>query len=178
MISIRSIILILLSIDLLLGLITLSFYEYRIFLTMQIGFISATLIMLGSMISYRRMINTRIEHNIISIDDSKDIIDTLEDPYDVYSEEEIIHNPDADLLETVKEERAKLKANKRSLIEILKDSKASLSAYRLLAYVFLILGFLYLNRHNLLDIPSYLLALGLVPSIIVILLLKAKNKSI
>ena len=53
----------------------------------QIGFISATLIMVASVISYRRMVNARVELGIIPIDDDKDVIDKLEDPYDLYSED-------------------------------------------------------------------------------------------
>ena len=132
--------------------------------------------MLGSMMAYKRMIDTRVEHNIITIDDSKDIIDTLEDPYDLYDDTEIKDDKEADLVETVKEERAKLKADKRPLREILKDSKASLSAYRLLAYTSLILGFLYLNRQELLHIPSYLLGLGIPPLIMVFVLLRGKKE--
>jgi len=76
----------------------------------------------------------------------------------------------------VKEERKKLKQNRRSLGQTLKDTKAALSIYRLGAYAILILGFMYLNRHELLHIPSYLLALSLPPLIIVIMLIREKTE--
>jgi len=141
----------------------------------QIGFISATLIMIASVISYRRMVNTRVEHGIVTMDDSKDVIDKLEDPYDLYSEEITETEEEQDLVEVVKEERKKLKQNRRSLGQTLKDTKAALSIYRLAAYGVLILGFMYLNRHGLLHIPSYLLALSLPPMIIVIMLVTQKE---
>lgn len=141
----------------------------------QIGFISATLIMVASVISYRRMVNTRVEHGIVTMDDSKDVIDKLEDPYDLYSEEMPEEEKSEDLAEVVKEEKQKLKENKRSLGQTLKDTKAALSIYRLGAYGVLILGFMYLNRQGLLHIPSYLLALSLPPMIIVIMLVTQKE---
>jgi hypothetical protein len=176
MTSIKPLFLSLLGFAIFLGLVSFAFYGKMIFLNSQIAFVSSSLVMLGSMMAYKRMIDTRVEHNIITIDDSKDIIDTLEDPYDLYDDTEIKDDKEADLVETVKEERAKLKADKRPLREILKDSKASLSAYRLLAYTSLILGFLYLNRQELLHIPSYLLGLGIPPLIMVFVLLRGKKE--
>ena len=77
----------------------------------QVGFISATLIMIASVISYRRMVNTRVEHGIVTLDDSKDVIDKLEDPYDLYSEEITQSEEEQDLVEVVKEEKKKAKEN-------------------------------------------------------------------
>ncbi len=141
----------------------------------QTGFISSTLIMIASVISYRRMVNTRVEHGIVTLDDSKDVIDKLEDPYDLYSEEITESEEEQNLSEVVKEEKQKLKENRRSLSQTLKDTKAALSIYRLGAYAVLILGFMYLNRQGLLHIPSYLLALSLPPMIIVIMLVTQKE---
>ena len=146
----------------------------------QIGFISATLIMVASVISYRRMVNARVELGIIPIDDDKDVIDKLEDPYDLYSEdivpETAEEEKEEDLATVVKEERQKLKENKRSLGQTIKDTKAALSIYRLGAYALLVLGFMYLQRQELLHIPSYLLALSLPPMIIVIMLVTQKEQ--
>jgi len=157
----------LLVVDILLTAASLIFFDIKVLYNIQIGFISAALVMIASMISYRRMVNTRVEHNVITVDDSKDVIDQLEDPYDLYSEESG-EEEEKDLVETVKE-------NKRSLYQTLKDTKAALSIYRLASYAVLILGFLYLNRHGLLHIPSYILSLGIPPVIIVVLLLREKE---
>ena len=140
-------------------------------LNTQIGFLSATLVMLGSMVSYRRMVDARVEHEIITTDIDKDVIDKLEDPYDLYSEG-IEEEPQKDLSSTIKEEKARLKQNRRSLFEVLRDTKAALSIYRIGAYGLLILGFLYLNRHGILQILPYLLSLSLPIVIIVSLLVK------
>ncbi|RRS31761.1 MAG: hypothetical protein P794_03120 [Epsilonproteobacteria bacterium (ex Lamellibrachia satsuma)] len=167
----------LVSIDILLILVSVIFFDIKIVWNTQIGFISATLVMIASMISYRRMVNARVEHNVITMDDSKDVIDKLEDPYDLYSEE-LAEGEEKNFRETVKEEKQKLKENRRSLFQILKDTKAALSVYRIGAYAVLVLGFLYLNRHGLLHIPSYILALSIPPVIIVTLLIRDKENQI
>ena len=162
--------------DILLIAVSLIFFDIKVLWNTQIGFISATLVMIASMISYRRMVNARVEHNVITMDDSKDVIDKLEDPYDLYSEEvKEDENDEKEFAEVVKEEKKKLKENKRTLFQVLKDTKAALSVYRLAAYAVLILGFLWLNRHGLLHIPSYIIALSLPPLIIVTILIRNKE---
>lgn len=162
--------------DVVLIVTSIIFFDIKVLWNTQIGFLSSALVMLASMKSYKRMVDTRVEHNIITIDDSKDVIDKLEDPHDLYSEE-IVEDEEADLVETVKEEKQRLKANRRSLGQTLKDTKAALSLYRLGAYIILILGFLYLNRHGLLHIPSYLIALTIPMVLMVFVLISNKKDS-
>ena len=165
----------LLVVDILLIVLAVIFFDIKILWSTQIGFISASLVMLASMKSYQRMVDARVEHNIITIDDSKDVIDQLEDPYDLYSEDAV--EEEKPLVDVVKEERKKLKKNSRSLGQTLKDTKAALSVYRLGAYAVLILGFLYLNRHGLLQIVPYVLALSLPMLVVVFVLLSNKENS-
>ena len=171
---------VLLAVDFVLLLVAAFFGGKVWILNTQIGFISATLIMVASVISYRRMVNARVELGIIPIDDDKDVIDKLEDPYDLYSEDIVqethTEEKEEDLVTVVKEEREKIKENKRSLGQTIKDTKAALSIYRLGAYALLVLGFMFLNRQGFLHIPSYLLALSLPPMIIVITLVTQKEK--
>lgn len=162
--------------DVVLIVTSIIFFDIKVLWNTQIGFLSSALVMLASMKSYKRMVDTRVEHNIITIDDSKDVIEKLEDPHDLYSEE-IVEEEEADLVETVKEEKQRLKANRRSLGQTLKDTKAALSLYRLGAYIILILGFLYLNRHGLLHIPSYLIALTIPMVLMVFVLISNKKDS-
>ena len=68
-----------------------------------------------------------------------------------------------------------MKQNKRSLSETLRDTKASLSLNRLGAYVLLILGFFYLNRHGFLMAPAYILALTVPMLVVVFVLLSHKE---
>ena len=162
----RTILTVLISVDILLLLIALIFFDIKVLYSTQIGYITATMVMVASIISYRRMVNARVKEKIITMDDSRDTIDKLEDPYDLYSEEEEV-DESKDLSEVVKEEKKKLKKNKRGLYQTLRDTKAALSVYRLSSYALLILGFMYLNRQELLHIPAYIIALG-IPSVILV----------
>lgn len=164
----------LIIIDVFIVLFTIIFFDINILWNTQIGFVSASLVMFASMKSYKRMVDTRVEHGIITVDDSKDVIDHLEDPYDLYSEE-VIQEDEKPLADVLKEEKENSKANRRSLGETLRDTKAALSLNRMGAYVFLILGFLYLNRHALLHIPSYLLALSVPMFVVIFVLLSNKE---
>ena len=159
--------------DILVILTSIIFFDINILWNTQIGYISASLVMLASMKSYQRMVDARVAHDIVTYDDSKDVIEKLEDPYDLYSED-VLEEEEKDLVEVVKEERKKLKDG-RSLTQILKDTKAALSVYRLGAYMVLVLGFLYLNRHELLHIPSYILAISIPMLIVVYVLLHEKE---
>ncbi|SFZ98581.1 hypothetical protein MNB_SV-5-1564 [hydrothermal vent metagenome] len=162
-------------VDVLLIVISITFGSKVWLYNTQIGFISATLVVFASMLSYRRMINTSIANGVGEIDDSKDVIDKLDDPHDLYSEDVV--QEEENFADVVKEEKAKQKQNRRSLGQTLKDSKAAFSLYRLGAYGLLVLGFMYLNRHELLHIPSYIIALSLPPLIIVVILLTQKDTS-
>ncbi len=167
---------VLLFVDLLLLLASLFFGGKVWVYNTQVGFISATLIMIASVISYRRMVNARVDHDMIPFNDgTKDVIDKIEDPYDLYSDDIQESEEEQDLVAAVKEEKQRAKENRRSFKQTLKDTKAALSLYRLGAYGVLILGFMYLNRQGLLHIPSYLVALSLPPMIIVIMLVTQKE---
>ena len=141
----------------------------------QIGFVSSTLIMFASIVSYRNMVQHRVEMGMVVAEDNRDTLEKIEDPYDVFGEDEPIKEEGADSFkEVIQEEREKLKKSRRSLWQVTKDSKASLSFYRLGAYGLLIFGFFYLNKNGLLDIPSYLLALSLPPVVVVLMLMRQK----
>ncbi len=168
----RKILTVLVTVDVLLLLVSIIFFDIKVLYNTQIGYITSTLVMLASIMSYRRMVNARVKHNIVTMDDSKDVIDKLEDPFDLYSEGA---EEEKSFTDTIKEEKKKLKENRRTVYQTIKDTKAALSIYRLSAYALLILGFLYLNRQGLLHIPSYIIALGIPSVILVWVLLKEKE---
>ena len=170
----RKILTVLVIVDVLLLLVSIIFFDMKVVYNTQIGYITSTLVMVASILSYRRMVNARVKHNIVTMDDSKDVIDKLEDPYDLYSED-VVEDEEKDFAATVKEEKKKLKENRRTVYQTIKDTKAALSIYRLGAYALLILGFLYLNRQGLLHIPSYIISLGIPSVILVWVLLKEKE---
>jgi len=136
----------------------------------QIGFISSSLVMIASIISYRNMVKSRVDAGIVVAVDNRDTIEKIEDPYDLYSED--LSEDNKPMSEIVKEEKAKLKKNRRSIWQVTKDSKPALSFYRLGAYSLLILGFFYLNNTHKLDITSYLFALSIPPIIVIITLMR------
>jgi len=141
----------------------------------QIGFISSSLIMFASIVSYRNMVKARVEMGMVVADDNRDTLDKIEDPFDLYSNDTVTDDKnEKSLKEVVLEEKAHLKKNRRSIWQTTKDSKAALSLYRLGAYGILILGFFYLNNNKLLDIGSYLFALAVPPVIVVLMLMRQK----
>jgi len=140
----------------------------------QIGFVSSSLIMFASIISYRNMVQNRVDMGMVVAEDNRDTLDKIEDPYDLYDEDEIKEEMEKPFKEIVFEEKARLKKSRRSVWQVTKDSKAALSFYRLGAYGLLLFGFFYLNNNHLLDIGSYLFALALPPVIVVTILMRQK----
>ena len=141
----------------------------------QIGYLSSALVLGASMFSYSQMVYRRLEEGDIVLNDDRDMLDKIEDPYDLYSEETFLDDVQA-LKNTIKEEKQKMKQERRSLLQTLKDSKASLSFVRLGAYLLLFAGFFYLSSNRILHIPSYLLALTL-PIVIIVGLLMTKKET-
>ena len=124
----------------------------------------------------QRMVDARVEHNIITIDDTRDTIDKLEDEHDLYSEE-IVEDENVDIRDAVKDEKVRMKKNRRTMSEIIRDTKAALSLNRIGAYVVLVLGFFYLNRHSYLMAPAYILALTVPMLVVVFVLLSNKENA-
>jgi len=150
--------------------------------TTQIGFFSSALVIAASMVSYRRMIQKRLEYYTPPLEEERDELDKIDDPHDLYDETDPEKSDKTEavskeeFVEVVKEEKAKQKAQRRSILEVIKDSRASLSFYRVGAYILLVLGFFYLNRHHYLHIPSYLFSLSVPPVIVVIILMRENRK--
>jgi hypothetical protein len=136
--------------------------SFDYFINAQTAFLSAFFILLGSMYSYSRLIERRVESFDLQHPDERDVIDQAEDPYDLYSEDETVVDEDLDLKSVIKEEKAKLK--KASGKNMIKASPATFSLYRLLPYLFLVLGFIALNNNKILDLLPYMagLTIGIV----------------
>lgn len=132
----------------------LLFISKTVFASFEVALLSGAVIIMGSLYAYRNMIRARTLD--VEIGDSKDVIDMMDDPYDLYEEER--EGEVQDIKELIKEEKAKQKQN---IIEnTTKNSAAWVSVYRLLPYAFLVLGFLGLqNNHSLVLLP-YLTGLG------------------
>jgi len=119
-----------------------------------VAMFSSMLIVTGSLYSYRNMIQSRVENS--EIDDFKDAIDEMDDPYDLYEEER--ESEITDIKQMIKEEKARQKGN--IIQNTTKNASAMVSLYRLVPYAFLILGFIALNNSHALSILPYLIGLA------------------
>ena len=135
--------------------------SFEFFINLQISFLSSFFIILGSSIAYKKMILTQVSAE--NIDEKRDILDEIEDPYELFSDEKS-EEPleEKDFKAVVDSERKKIKTF--NIKDIKKGAKAGFSPFRLVPYLFLILGFIALKNNELLNIAIYLpsLFLGIV----------------
>ncbi len=108
------------------------------------------------------MVSAKIKNE--EVEEQRDELDRVLDPYELDDDAPINKKPieELDLKAIVKEEKKKIKL--LNLSDIKKGSSASFSAYRLVPYLFLIVGFIALQNNGVLDIAIYLpsLLLGIV----------------
>ena len=169
-------IVVLVVVDLVIVLLLYFFGAEHWLVNSQVAYISSSLVMFGSMLSYKGMVKQRLGAGAIP-DDERDTLDKLEDPYDLFDDEvKKEEEQEKTLVEVVKEERANLKKSRRSVWETTKDAKPAFSFYRLAAYGGLILGFFYLNSNKFLLLTPYLIFLMIPTVIIVILLLRQSEE--
>ncbi len=117
------------------------------------------LIVFGSFHGYKALVQKRLDLGEGS-DDT--LFDKIEDPYELYEEEtSIIEDDTQDLAQVVKEERARLKENKETLKKTIKSTPGLFSIWRFFPYLILVLSFIGLNNNHVLDIPAFLIGLGL-----------------
>lgn len=129
------------------------FVSVSAFANAETAFVSAFLILLGSMYSYSRLVRRNLENETPMHQD--DIVEKIDDPYDLYGEDEAAEE-DRPLKEVIKEEKAKLKANRATVKNVAKSSPALMSLYRLVPYIFLVLGFIALKNNQMLELAYYL----------------------
>ncbi|WP_229860163.1 hypothetical protein [Candidatus Sulfurimonas baltica] len=137
-------------------------FSFEFFINLQVAFLSSFFIIIGSTFAYKRMVEMQVQAE--NINEKRDFLDELEDPYALYEDEPVNNAPyeELDLKEIVKQEKKKIKI--LNISDIKKGGRAGFSLYRLIPYLFLILGFIALKNNNLLDISTYLpsLLLGIV----------------
>ena len=133
----------------------------KFFISSQVGFISSVLVILSSYYSYKKMVQNKIEQGDIP-HEIEDDLDKIDDKYELYQENE-------DIKKIVELEKSNIKGIKNSAKNVKKSFSAIISPYRLGAYLFLILSFLYLHSHNLLHIWGYLLGISIVSIVTLIL---------
>lgn len=148
------------------------FYDFLFFINLQVAFLSSFFVILGSSYAYKKMVENQVEtkKSEENIGDGKrELLDTIEDPYELYEDSDINDAPieELDFKEIVKEEKAKIKTF--SFQSAKYGARGSVSLFRLLPYLFLVLGFIALKNHNYLDIAVYLpsILLGIIVGSIV-----------
>lgn len=138
-----------------------AFVSFEFFINLQIASLGSFFIIVGSAYAYKKMVQSQIESQ--NYEQKRDSFDELEDPYELYDETPVNEAPadELDLKAIVKEEKKRIKI--LNFAEIKKTSRASVSLFRLLPYLFLVLGFIALKNNGLLDISIYLpsLAVGI-----------------
>jgi len=136
-------------------------YSYAFFINFQIAFLASVLILLGSTYSYKRLVDSRVASE--DRPDDTDLVDKLDDPFDLYSEEissEPMAAEELDLKTVVQEEKKRLKENKQTVKNTAKSAPALVSIFRVVPYLFLVLGFIGLNNNGLLSLVPFLVGLG------------------
>ena len=137
-------------------------FSSAIFANIEVAFLSAFFVILGSSFAYKRMVHSQVESG--QYEEKRELLDEIEDPYELYDDEPINDAPyeELDLKEIVKEERAKIKTFNFQSMK--KGVRGSVSAFRLVPYAFLIIGFIALKNNNILMLSYYLpsLLLGIV----------------
>jgi len=132
------------------------------FLNAQIAFVSAFLVLLGSMYSYYRLVQRNLENETAV--HQGDLVEKIDDPYDLYGEDEPSVEEERPLQEVIKEEKARLKASRATVKHVSKSTPALFSLYRIVPYGGLVLGFIALKNNNMLLLWYFLpgLAAGIV----------------
>ena len=131
-----------------------SFISFGFFINMQVAFLSSFFIIIGSAYAYRKMVKTKVK--LEDIEDKREFFYTLEDPHELYDETPINEAPveELDLKAIVKEEKKKIKM--LNMQDMKKGAKAGFSLFRLVPYLFLVLGFIALKNNDMLEISIYL----------------------
>ncbi|MEA3371871.1 MAG: hypothetical protein U9Q40_11080 [Campylobacterota bacterium] len=130
------------------------FISFEFFINLQVAFATSLFVILGASYAYKKMVKTQVESK--SYEDKRDLLDDIEDPHELYSEEIVNETPaeELDLKKIVKEEKAKIKT--LSVKSMKHGAKGSFSAFRVVPYIFLALGFIALENNELLNLAVYL----------------------
>jgi len=135
-------------------ILTIYFYSPAMFANVEVAFFSSLFIILGASYAYKRMVLSKVASGEYVED--RDLLDKIEDPHELYDGKDINDAPpeELNLKEIVKEEKAKVKI--LNVKNMKHGIRGSVSLFRLVPYLFLILGFIALKNNNILDLWAYL----------------------
>ena len=128
------------------------FISNQFFISSQISFFASLIILTASFFAYKNRINSRLENA------RDEILAKIEEEDE--EDEEILPQNEAKEF-SLKDEKARLKKQKFSFKD--KSFAAAFMPYRLVAYVILFFGFIFLKNENLLNVPGFLVGLAPMP---------------
>lgn len=170
--NIKYLIMIVSLVDVALIMIALTQGEHWLINT-QLSFLSSLLVTLASYYSYKRVIDKRVA--LDAGQESRDAVDSVDDPFDLYSPEVV--EEEKDLKELIKEERAKVTSLKETAQNLSKTLGGAFSPWRLLSYLFLFLAFLYLVNNHLFVVWAYVAGLFVTPLSVLIYAIMIRDKA-
>jgi hypothetical protein len=132
--------------------------SYSFFLNAQVAFLSSFIILLGSMYSYKKLVMHRIENEMF-VDDERDELDKIDDKHELFDELVVEEHSVLEIKNALNEEKKQLKSNNFKNVKA--SSGATVSLFRIVPYLFLVVGFIGLQNNHLLQLLPYLLFLSL-----------------
>ena len=143
-------------------IVSLYFYDFSIFINLQVAVVSSFLIITATTYTYKNMVKSKVKKG--EYEEDKDPLDKIDDPYELYDEDKINDAPieQLDIKQIIKDEKSKIKTLSLSSMKF--GAFGAMSLYRIAGYAFLALGFIALKNNHLLNLNIYLpsLALGVV----------------
>jgi len=128
-------------------------------LNTQIAFFSTSLIIIGAFIGYYGM----VKRNLADGNVGEDVLKKYEDKFDLYDEEDEI-------------KQTNVKSKKLKWYEALILSFKGFNLIKILGYISLIAGFLWLNSKGIFDAISFIFGVSIVPAITLVYLYFYKKK--
>ena len=135
-----------------------NFISYQTFLNAQVAYVSSLFVFLGSMYSYKKLVEQRVPNEVV-VEDERDELDKIDDPHALYEENSQTEQSAEELKAVIKEEKKQMKGE--NLKNAATAGSATVSFFRLIPYLFLVLGFIALKNNHQLQIMTYLLFLTL-----------------
>lgn len=131
----------------------------------QVAFICSMIIIFASFLSYKGMIEKRLENG--EIPDEVDELDKIDDKFGLFNENEDLEAEELSKEEFVKlykQERKNSSSIKQTFSNLFKSASGVFNPFRLIAYAFLCVAMLFLIRNNLFSAIPFLVGVGAVPA--------------
>ena len=128
-----------------------------------VAYSTSAIVILASFKNYKNMVDKSVVNASGEEFDDRDTIDKIEDPYNLYEESENDdlqeNKEDKSFKDIIKEEKQRLKEQKRPLKHSIADSARAFNYIRLIAYGILVTGFFVLLKSKNLNMAFYLATL-------------------